>query len=200
MKVRFIPWNLSSPSSGIPPGNIQIQPQTPLMTGLGQQPLAGQRIIPARFTVATDYNYPAIQGQVTWETQGVSPTSRTVILTNVKTAQVVYTALMPYPSTWDPLFRAAMVAYLASEIALPLAKDKKFGLTLRGQQIAIAKEKIGQARLTDGNEGFYSSDIQVDWMRTRNVGGAFRGTDGGLGPGVLGYGYDSCAFSSGSAY
>jgi hypothetical protein len=86
---------------------------------------------------------------------------------DVKQAQLVYTCFNPYPSTWDSQFRAAMVSYLASEIALPLAGDKKFGMAMRRDNIAVAKSKIEQARIRDGNEGFYSSDLRVDWMAAR---------------------------------
>lgn len=202
-KVRFIPWNPALQTPAVPAVNIQPpNPNSPVVTGMGQAPLSGQRIVPARFTVATDPNYPVPAGTIFWEVQGVSPQGRTVILTNVQNAQLVYTAQMLYPSVWDPQFRAAMVAYLASEVALPLSKDRKFGLTLRTQQIELAKQKIKAARTTDGNEGYYSSDIRVDWMQARNVGGAWGPNaygDQGY-PGVLGYGWDSCGFSDGSAF
>lgn len=204
MKVRFVPWNYQQ-VPGVPQGNI-IPPnaQAPINTGSGSAPLTGARLRPARFVVATDPNYPAPQGSISWEVQGVSPQGRTVILTNVRCAEVVYTALMNYPSVWDSLFRAAFVAYLASEVALPLTKDKKFALTLRAEQIKIAKSKIQEARLTDGNEGFYSSDIPVDWMRGRRTGGPGQGNfggwnDGGAGGG-FGGGYDCCGFADGTAY
>jgi hypothetical protein len=192
----------------VPAGNIQI-PQTQLVDGLGDQRLVGARLRPARFLVATDFNYPPQTGQMTWDVQGVSPQGRTVVLTNVKNATGVYTALMLYPSVWDSLFRAAFVAYLASEIALPIwaATDRKFGLEMRTAQIELVKAKVQEARMVDGNEGWYSSDIPVDWMQARRVGGGvgwygggglggFNGADGG----VWGYGNDACGFADGTAY
>jgi hypothetical protein len=113
---------------------------------------------------------------------------------------------MLYPSVWDPLFRAAFVSYLASEIALPLSADKKFGLTMRAQNIAVAKAKIEQARIRDGNEGTYSSNLSVDWMAARRTGGSggwgSGGWGDGAGPGVPwgGGSWDSCGFSDGTAY
>lgn len=205
MKARFVPWNHHQ-NPGAPAGNISIPTNVPLMTGLGQQNAVGMRQRPARYLIATDFNYPPPQGQITWEVQGVSPQGRTVVLTNVKHASLVYTALMLYPSVWDSLFRAAFVAYLASEVALPLAKDKKLGLTLRANLVNDVKAKLTQARLTDGNEGWYSSDIPVDWMEARNAGGGRRwGAAGGFGlgdGGGGGYGgaWDSCGFADGSAY
>jgi hypothetical protein len=204
MKARFVPWNpltnLGAPAGNITPANAA----APLMTGLNQAPLAGRQQRPARMLVATDFNYPAPAGSISWETQGVSPQGRTVVLTNVKQANLVYTALLNYPSVWDPLFRGAFVAYLASEVALPIwaKKDPKMGLAMRGQQVAIAKDKIQQARITNGNEGWQSNDIPVDWMDARNAGtGGWRGfgtPDGG--PGVWGYGWDQCGFADGAAY
>ena len=212
-KARFIPWNQGANNPGAPTGNI-VPPAyvvaavpnvgAPIVGGLGQQPLTGQRITPARFTIATDPNYPAQPGQITWEVQGLSPQGRTVVLTNVQNALMVYTAVMLYPSLWDALFRGAFVAYLASEVALPLTKERKFGLQLRSEQIKIAQMKIQQARVSDGNEGWSSSDISVDWMRFRNVGGGYgswgESGGGGAGPGVLGYGWDNVGFADGAAY
>ncbi len=203
MKVRFIPWNYGQYPS-VPTGNIQIPTTIPLTTGQGTPQSTGQRLRPARFVVATDPNYPNPPGQLFWEVQGESPQGRTVILTNVKDAQIIYTAMMNYPSVWDSLFREAMVAYLASQIALPLAKDKKMGMALRKENIELAKMKIKEARVVDGNEGFYSSDIKVDWMQARRTGGwgSSRGGwgDGGDGPGGFGGGWDSCSFADGTAY
>lgn len=200
MKARFIPW-WPSQTTGMPSNNIQIGTQ-PLMTGIGQ-PIYGNRIRPARFLISTDYNYPVPGGNNWWEVQGVSPQGRTVVLTNVQNAELVYSSLVLYPNMWDPQFRAAFVAYLASEIALPLSQDKKFGLQLRAQNIAVAKEKIMQARITDGNEGMFSSNIRVDWMNFRNSGGpsdVWWGADGGGGPGYSWLGYDACSFPDSSSF
>lgn len=200
MKVRFVPWNYGQ-NPGVPSNNIQIPQTVPLTTGMGQAPLTGQRLIPARFVIATDPNYPAPPGQLVFDTPGESPIGRTVILTNVKQAKAVYTALMQYPSVWDPLFREAFVALLAQQIALPLAKDKKFGMAMRKDNIELAKMKIKEARVADGNEGFYSSDIRVDWMATRRIGNGERsawGDNGG--PGGFGGGWDACSFADGTAY
>lgn len=204
MKARFVPWNRSNQNPGIPSGNI-IPPDSgaALMTGLSL-PYAGQRLVPARFIVATDANYPeASQNNPEDMAAGISPASRTVICTTVPQAQLVYTALMVYPNNWDALFRAALVAYLASEIALPLAKDKKMGMQLQDRNIAKTKVKIQEARIADGNEAFTSSDVPVDWMRTRYTGGGRSGWWGGWeggGPGFLYGTSDACVFSDGTAY
>lgn len=206
MKMRFVPWNGPGTLPPIPPGNIAT-PQIPLYTGENPQPQSQQRLRPARFLVATDFNYPPPPGQITWETQGVSPEGRTVVLTNVKNALGIYTALMLYPSVWDPLFREALVAYLASQCCLALHKDKKLALAVRPQLIQNVKTKLDEARRVDGNEGWTTTDLPVDWMQYRNSGG-WRGNTGSFGPdggfggdcGVFGYGWDSVGFSDGSAY
>jgi hypothetical protein len=164
----------------------------------------GARLRPARFLEATDFNYPPASGEDWSQTQGVSPQGRTVILTNVPNAELVYTALMLYPSTWDPLFREALIAYIAGQIALPLNRDKKLGMALRRENYAIAKQKIEQARIANGNEGITDTSHSVDWMRFRNSGWrGIGGREGEGGPGVFGYGWDSCGFegtSNESAY
>ncbi len=204
MRLRFIPWNgLQSP--GLPPGNITPpNPAAPTVTGLGNPICSNQQIRPARFVVATDSNYPPPSGSVSWEVQGVSPAGRTVILTDVQSAIAVYTALVIYPSLWDPMFRAAFVSYLASEIALPLAADKKFGLAMRAQNIQIFKAKLEQARIRDGDEMTASSNLSVDWMRARWTGGAGgwgnNYLDGGGPANQWGGSWGACPLSDGTAF
>lgn len=198
LKVRFVPWNYWQ-NPVVPSGNIAI-PSAPLTTGINTQPLTGQRLIPSRFTIATDPNYPPPPGQMVFETPGESPVGRTVILSNVQYAKCVYTAWMPYPTVWDSLFREALVAFLASQIALPLAKDKKFGMQMRKENIEIAKSKIRAARVVDGNEGWYSSDLRVDWMATRNIGNRDGQWWFNNGPGNYWGGYDAIGFADGTAY
>jgi hypothetical protein len=209
-RIRYIPWNPFQ-NPGAPSNNIQPpNPQAPIMTGgVGASAGTGGRIRPSRYLVTNDPNYSAPAGSNAGAVQGQSPIGNTVILSNVQNASCVYTFDATYPSLWDHLFRSAMVAYLASEIALPLwvDKDKKFGLEIRTQQIQIAKSKIAEARIADGNEMWASSDIQVDWMRSRNTGGAGWGFgQGGSDIGAGGYGCwgggwgGSVSFGDGSAY
>ena len=198
VKLRYIPRSFIA-NPGTVQGNITPpNNQSPIMTGLGQPPYGPNRIQPTRFLVSNDSNYPPAAGQVNWETQGVSPQGRVVILSNVKAALAVYTYLALYPSIWDSLFRAALVAYIASEIALPLNKDKNLGRSIANDQRQITKEKIMQARAMAANEsGVNTSDIRVDWLDTRRIGGRWgwqNGWDGG-GPGELWGGYDDCCGS-----
>ena len=148
-------------------------PGIPLMTNMAS-PCAGVSPRRARFLLAHDKNYPPDPGQITWEISGQSPIGRLVVLTNAPSALMKYTCFVPYPSMWDSLFRAAFVAYLAAEVALPLSKDKKFGMSIKRDQFQIAKQKVLEARAIDGNEQPMSSDIPVDWMRARASGGGMR--------------------------
>lgn len=200
VRARFVPWNQSVQNPGVPTGNITPpDPTAPLMTNLSQPPVNGQRIVPARFVVTNDPNNLGINPG--YDTPGMSPAGRTVICTNVQYAQLIYTCDQVYPSIWDELFRAALVSYLASEVGLPLSKDKKFGLSLRNENIKIAKAKITEARIADGNEGWYSSDIRVDWIDARAASGGNAWNNGqGGGPGYLSSPYGSCGFADSSAY
>ena len=213
MKARFVPQNNELTGSGSPQGNISLPDNVPMMTNITNAPTNGWRLMPARFLVALDFNYPVVVGgpqpwgsnNEWWAVSGEGPVQRTVVLTNVKQASLVYTALVLYPDEWDVLFQEAMVQLLAAHLAMPLwKKDPKFGLTLQAQAIAKAKSAITEARIADGNESTAVSDITVDWMRARNAGGGswWGGGQGSGwdGPGVFGYGYDSCAMPSGAAF
>lgn len=203
MKMRFIPVNYGA-TPPVPVGNIQI-PSTPLTTATGVPLMTGMRLRPSRFLIANDPNFASEAGTQFWQTQGQSPQGSTVILSNVKDATGIYTRLIQYPSVWDSAFRAAFVAFLASEITLPLIKlsvvDKQSALRLRSENIEIAKSKIKAARVMDGNEGFYSSDLRVDWMDFRRSGG-WGASRGGFsdGPGMFFGGWDSVGFADGTAY
>lgn len=189
-RLRYIPWN-PFVHPGTPSGNIEPpDPTVPLTTATDQSPLAGMRIVPARFLVTSDQNY--IPAGTSNDSPGVSPIGRTVVLCNVKEAQAIYTFNATWPNLFDSQFRGALVAFLAAEIALPLATDKRFGMAMRAQNMAIAQEKIKNARVSDGLEGFHTSDLSVDWMNFRRAGGGF-----GYGFGWMGNVGDwSCAFDN----
>lgn len=207
VRARFVPMFNGNVAAGAPPGNIAL-PSTPLTTGGGQPPSSQMRLQPSRFLVTTDFNYPpqlaqGPGGTAWWDVQGISPTNRTVVLTNVQGASLVYTCLQIYPSLWDSLLEAAFVAALAERIAVPLARDKKTGAAMRNTNIAIAKETLQAARASNGNEGWSTTDNIPDWIRMRASGaGNGNGLLGGSawGAGCLGYGWDAYGFSNGSAF
>jgi hypothetical protein len=195
VKLRYIPRNyLPNPGATVQGNIVPPNNQAPIMTGLGQPPYGPKRIQPARFLITNDFNYPPPPDQISWETQGLSPQGRVVILTDVANATAVYTYLALYPSIWDSLFRAALVAYIASEVALPLHTDKALGRSIATDQREIAKAKIMQARAIAANESGMknTSDIRVDWLDVRRDGGrwGWPGRDGG--GGEFWGSYDDC--------
>lgn len=196
LRMRYVPIGYGN--SAEPSSNISI-PSTPLYSGANQQPPCGSRPRPARFLITADTrNNPYQPGQI--PAHGVSPAGNLVVLTNVKCARGIYTAYIPYPTMWDAQFRDALVAYLAAQTVMALYDDKKFAMALRSQQMQIAAQKVEHARASDGNEGWSNSDISVDWMATRFVGGGTTwggyGLDGGAG--VYSYGYDCGVFATGN--
>jgi hypothetical protein len=219
VKARFVPHNQQqqatapqvSGSFPIPQGPPT--PSTVSMTGLNVITPNNVRLVPARFLVTLDYNYPTTVGAITdWSQlpdiqtgEGAGPQQRTVVLTNVQNASLIYTALVTYPDEWDVLFQEAFVQLLASRVALPLAKDKKFGLTMRAQAIAACKTAITDARVIDGNEGWSTVDHKPDWLSARNAGASWNAnfgwwSDGGGWPGTFGGGFDQIAFGDGSVF
>lgn len=193
-KVRFIPMNYVGQTAAVPAGNI-VPPNSslPLTTGSTTGPLA-LPLVPSRFLITSDVNY--IPDGASNNIPGISPIGQTLILSNVKDARCVYTFNATYPNLWDPLFREAMVGLLASKIAFPLNKDKKLARVLRADNIAIAQGAVKQAMMTNGNETWANSDLQVDWMRFRNSGGwqGNWGANGFGGPGYLFGGLDAISW------
>lgn len=208
IRARWLPQNWLQQGQGIP-GNISI-PTTPLTTGAAPTPLY-PRLSPTRFLVTSDIVPTMVGGLTDWSQvpdygsiHGQAPAQQTVILTNTQNAMLCYTADIVPPSLFDPLFEQAFVAAIASQVCMAVLPDKKFAMQMRRDQIAIAKAALEQARLADGNEGWNVTDLSVDWMRTRNVGGRWNswgpnGGGDGYG-GVMGYGWDSYAFCDGSAF
>lgn len=205
VKARFVPMTMHN-NTGIPPGNIAL-PSNPIMSGLNQP--VHHRQIPTRFVVGTD-QIPNLVGQPedwtqipdTSTTMGQGITGQTVILSNQRNAHLVYTSLVTYIDQWDPLFAQAMVALLGSYFAMTLVLDRKEAVRVRDDMINICKRALDQARVSDGDEGFFSNDLRPDWLRIRNS-GSWGGAGWGFGAddvGVLGYGWDACSFPNGSAY
>ena len=103
-------------------------------------------------------------------TEGHSPESTRVIVTNQLGAVLVYTGILDKPDSWDPLFRRALVATMAARIALAVVEDKGFARTIRGDQLVIARDALIEARVRDGNEGWTVQDHTPDWIRARTSG------------------------------
>ena len=209
LRIRYVPWNPFNnppvPSPNITPPS----PDAPLTTGV-MGPRLGSAIRPSLYQITNDPNYPLDAQADPTMSPGQSPTGSTVILSNVQTASMVYTFDATYPMLWDNLFTSALVAYMASEVALALwSKNPKYGLEIRRQQIPIAKSKVTEARIADGNASTVSTAHLPDWMRARASYGnnGFNnngwGVDGGVAGayGVWGNGYaGSLSFGDGSSF
>lgn len=190
LQMRFVPQNYLNPNQTIA-GNISL-PTAPLTT-VSQPPFGtGMRLIPAPFLVSSDTNYNVDPNSNWADLQGLSPVSRTVVLTNVNQAVAIYTALMIYPSEWDALFEQAMVNLLTTRMALPLAKDQKFGLAVQDRADKALMGALTSARAASANESGFPQTIDniPDFIRTRRSGGGW-GLNGGFGAG-LGYDGPGC--------
>ena len=209
VRARWLPWNGITPIAGGIPSNITL-PSEPTMPSLGV-PFNYGREIPARFLCAVTDQYPVVTGQTDWQDlpdlddiEGVGPNSRRIVLTNVPCAQLVYTFLCKEPTIWDDLFSEAMVAVLASRLAMAVLPDKKMALAERNNHIAIAKNAIREARVASAQEsGFRQTvDRMPDWIRGRRAGRGAFGFDGlgGEGPGYTFLGCDSIAMADGSVF
>lgn len=119
--------------------------------------------------------------------EGHDPEQTRVIFTDQLGAIHIFTGLMQYPDSWDPLFEQAMVACLAARLAMPCQPDKKFARQVRADNITIARDALNAARVRDGNEGWTVQDHTPDWIRARS--GAV-----GNGPGILYNGWSSVPF------
>ena len=200
LHLRFIPWSPTVPAA--PPGNYAISSTVPMIQALGSASPAHMRLRPTRFLVTNDPNFPADPNSQWWLVEGSSPSGRKVICSNVANAQAVYTSMVVYPNMWDAMFLDAMVARLCAETILTVKKDKKLALEIRREQIAIAKEKLLQARIADGNESWSTADHVPDWISARREGGGLGRWSGAndLFDGASCSGWSSVSFSDGSAF
>lgn len=115
---------------------------------------------------------PVAQGTTTGSGTGATFTltygakgSQRVILTNQEFATLSYIKQITDPNVMDSLFIEAWAATLGTRLAVPLTGDK----SLIKLCLAIANEKITEARKVDGNEGLTINDLAPDWIRTRGV-------------------------------
>lgn len=109
-------------------------------------------IVPAHYAVATDT-----------DTLG---NEMTVILTDVQSALVCYTARVQVEDRWDASFQQAMVYALASQLALSISGNLQTAQTNARQ----AMETLQQARSRDGNEGTVTVNRTPDWIVARGYG------------------------------
>lgn len=151
LKVRFVfPWIGANAGAT---GNISL-PSTPLTTGnipmFPNSSAGGPR--PVKFVVSTDLDANGNQIRV--------------ILCNSPYANAVYTARVDDPTLWDPSLLEAATGILAVWLAQPLSGNAQLAAAAGG----MAKQAILTARISDGDEGFTSSDSTPDWIRIRDGG------------------------------
>lgn len=173
LKVRFI----------LP--TVQVGPSPPLTTVPNIMPIIGPAPTAIPFVIGTDR-----------DPQG-NPVK--VILTNLPQAQCIYTRdLSSVPDQWDALFLTGETAYLAAYFINALARNA----AQYGQQIAIAKNAIDQARMANGNEGISNIDHRPDWLRSRNQGiqWAWQQYNNGTAAWGAGGGWDQCQMPDGLFY
>ncbi len=143
-------------------------------------------LTPARFLVTSTDQYPTQVGVQPWtslpdytRTEGLGPTNRWIILTDIKGASFVYTRLVTVIEEWDNLFRNCMVTALALALAPTAIEDLKLRVEERNRLSDVLKMAIGDARVASGNDvGFpQSTDHMPDWITMRSLGpwGAYGG-------------------------
>jgi hypothetical protein len=112
-----------------------------------------------------------------------------VILTDLEFAQGVYTCRVTNCDLWDAHFQNAAAATLGAWLVNPLARNAQ----VLKEQIEIATSIVQAARISDGNEGFTSTDREPDWMAVRGITGFGLAFDNALSY----YGWSSLGLPSG---
>ena len=198
MQARFLPLNWINPGS---------TPTPPLTTASNAYPNWCVPVTPAPFLITNDAIPGLVGGITNWNqlpdfgnAQGHGIKSRVVVLTNVKNAQLVYTARIDEPNVWDPSFQQALAALLASRTATAIIKDPKEAMAKQNAAIGIAKSTIADARQSNGNEGQSSVNREASWIVARGAGAAGWGAGSGAGPGILWNNWASIAFADGTVY
>lgn len=111
------------------------------------------------------------------------PAKVPVVLTNAFMAQLIYTSdISQQPDLWDSSLVDAAVAYLGAWLVNPLNMKS----SLVQERVAVAKELVLQARISDGNEGVTPNDHVPDWIRTRLRTGGFWNQDYNAGAAFMG--------------
>lgn len=140
LKARFVFPQPPPPSGTAPPLMGGVQSVMPYYTGM----------FPVNYVVGQDVDANGVPIRV--------------ILTNAPLAQLVYTARVTNVDMWDPHFLSAASSTLGAWFVNALARNT----ALMKDQVALASNIIQQARVSDGNEGFTSTDHAPDWIRIRS--------------------------------
>lgn len=115
--------------------------------------------------------------------QDANGNARKILLTNLSAAFGVYSYDCTDVSQFDASFSEALVSLLAEKLVMPVTGNAG----LKGTFIQLAKDRVMEARVADGNEGLPTTDSTPDWMTVRGQPtqyygiGAYGATDAGLG-------------------
>lgn len=89
-----------------------------------------------------------------------------IVLTNVASAYLAYTALVTVPELYDPNFVRAMSRRLAADIAVPILKNN-------AQKVQEAEtlydRELTRAKLADYREGKPEEEEDVSWIQARTA-------------------------------
>lgn len=87
-----------------------------------------------------------------------------IVLTNVASAYLAYTALVTVPELYDPNFVRALSRRLAADIAVPILKNN-------AQKVQEAEtlydRELTRAKLADYREGKPEDEEDVSWIKAR---------------------------------
>ena len=186
--VGQVPTNYNSNS---------INPTIPQLGGINSIPFRNE-LVPRPFTIASDIVTAEWGSSFFGDVQYGLGAPATVILTDVRAAQLVYTGDIPAPDEWDSLFQECFCAALASRMAMAVIEDKKLAMAMMGQQVAIAKAALTEARLVNGNEGVTHLNRDASWTRARYVWDGCAGWDNNQSGGCGWQPYGSFGFADGS--
>ena len=89
-----------------------------------------------------------------------------IVLTNVASAYLAYTALVTVPELYDPNFVRALSRRLAADIAVPILKNN-------AQKVQEAEtlydRELTRAKLADYHEGKPEEEEDVSWIQARTA-------------------------------
>lgn len=89
-----------------------------------------------------------------------------IVLTNVASAYLAYTALVTAPELYDPNFVRALSRRLAADIAVPILKNN-------AQKVQEAEtlydRELTRAKLADYREGKPEDEEDVSWIKARTA-------------------------------
>jgi hypothetical protein len=85
------------------------------------------------------------------------------LVTDESTAKIRYIARIVDPNTFDDLFKEALSARLAFELAYPLSESNSLAQTM----YQVYLDKLSEARTMDGQEGTPDQIVSREWTDAR---------------------------------